>query len=395
MSLQLRGDLTCPDRRGSGAFKWDLAEAGEIPLWVADMDFAVAPEITAALHRRLSHPVYGYTAVPEAYKEAVLGWVASRQGWHPDLRHLLVLPGIMPAISLAIRTFTVPGEGVATFSPVYFPFFDVIRETGRQTVAVPLLERDGDAGSGDGAGLHYEIDLDALERALPQCRVLLLCSPQNPGGRVWTAAELEAVAACAARHEVLVIADEIHGDLTFPQQQFTPFLSVPGDDRYRLALQAPSKTFNIPGLPTAWAVIPDPRRRRAFKRTQEAAKLDLSNILSLTAAHAGYTAGAPWLDSVRQQIYDNYLLVRTELEQLPGVRVYRMEGTYIAWVKTGLPSEELSARGRAGGVWVMPGRRFGPEGEGHLRVNVATDPALLFEGLQRLKSVLSEAHDQV
>ncbi|POR04139.1 hypothetical protein AU468_03970 [Alkalispirochaeta sphaeroplastigenens] len=378
-----------PNRRGTGAFKWDLAKPEEIPLWVADMDYPVAPEIVEALEGRIAHPVFGYTLVPDSYYQAFCAWQLQRNQWELSPEHLAVAPGVMPSISLLIEAWTAPGEAVAIFSPVYFPFFEVVEQLQRRVVTVPLtVERTPE-------GPRQVIDPDRLDRALDEAGVLLVCSPHNPGGRVWSRQELEMIAEAARRRGVRVISDEIHGDLIFPGERFVPWHALDGADPRDVALQAPSKTFNIAGLPTAMAIIPDRGERQLFLDALHRRKQDLSNILAITAAEAGYARGAAWLEGVRRAVRENRELLRQDLAGEAGVAVYAAEGTFVPWVDCSVrwrerpgSSERFGLVARREGVWVSPGRQFGPEGEGHLRVNVATSPEILREGLQRLRRAL-------
>jgi cysteine-S-conjugate beta-lyase len=384
------------DRRGTGSIKWDLARSGEIPLWVADMDFPVASCITDALTARIAHPVYGYTAVPPDYREAFSRWQERRNGWRVLPEETVVVPGVMPSISLLVENCTRPGDGVAVFTPVYFPFFEVVEELGRKVQWIPL-----DVEYTRGVPRHT-IDEQALDRALQASRMLLLCSPHNPGGRVWTREELTTIADCADRYDVPVVSDEIHSDLLFPGEQFVPWLTVAGETSRRgdVALQAPSKTFNIPGLPTAFAVIPDERSRSDFERILHARKQDNHNLLALAAAHAAYIDGEQWLEEVRAELVENYRVVRDTLADLEGVAVYRMEGTFIAWIDFSArwkdcpgatrQSRQFDSVAREHGVWLSQGSRFGPGGEGHMRLNFATTADLLREGLVRVGRALAE-----
>ncbi|SIQ40150.1 cystathione beta-lyase [Alkalispirochaeta americana] len=378
-----------PNRRGTGAFKWDLAKSGEIPLWVADMDYPVAPGIVEALEERVAHPVFGYTLVPDSYYQAFCRWQLERNHWEISPDHLVAAPGVMPSISLLIEAWTAPGEAVAMFSPVYFPFFEVVEQLQRRVVTVPLgVERTPE-------GPRQVIDPDRLDQALDQARVLLVCSPHNPGGRVWSRQELETIAEAARRRGVRVISDEIHGDLIFPGERFVPWHALSGADPRDVALQAPSKTFNIAGLPTAMAIIPDAKERQLFLDALHRRKQDLSNILAITAAEAGYSRGASWLEGVCRAVWENRQLLRQDLAREPGVEVYAAEGTFVPWVDCSVrwqnrpdASEQFCLMARREGVWVSQGRQFGPEGEGHLRVNVATSPGILREGLSRLRRTL-------
>lgn len=391
--------LCNPDRRGTGSVKWDLARPGEIPLWVADMDFPVAPCITAALTERIAHPVFGYSLVSDGYRDAFCRWQEDRNRWKISPEEVVVVPGVMPSISLLVEHCTQPGEGVAVFSPVYFPFFEVVEELGRRVEWIPLTVE-----SSRGRPRHA-IDEQALDRALGNSRLLLLCSPHNPGGRVWTREELATIADCALRHEVTVISDEIHSDLLFPGEEFVPWLTVadevtanrPRSLRHDIALQAPSKTFNVPGLPAAFAVVPEESFRGELERMLHARKQDNHNLLALTAAHAAYNGAGPWLDETRRQLAENYRLLQDQLADLTGVAVYRMEGTFIAWIdfRTRWGGRRDAARrfdtlARDHGVWLSRGSRFGPTGEGHMRLNFATAPEVLREGVARVRRALAE-----
>ncbi len=392
--------ITAPDRRGSGAFKWDLAGADEIPMWVADMDFAVAPAITAALRRRVDHPVFGYTGVPDSYLDAVVEWERTRNDWPLSREQLVVVPSVMPALAAAVAELTRPGDRVATFSPVYFPFFDVVEQQERVLVQVPLAERTAADG-----WVQYAIDADALAAGLRGASLLLFCSPHNPGGRVWSADELATVCEVARREGVSVVSDEIHSDLVFPGERFVPWLTTGGATDRDMALIAPSKTFNIPGLPTATAIVPDPAWRDAYRRALAARMLKLPNLLAITAAEAAYRGAGDWLDAVRRRIHEHYLLLRELLADEPGVRVHTMEGTFIAWidfrgrwervdVAAGRDEASLSRRfgtlARRHGVWLSDGRQFGPEGEGFMRMNLATSRENVEEGIRRLRRALAE-----
>jgi cysteine-S-conjugate beta-lyase len=394
--------LTTPDRRGTGSFKWDGAGPDEIPMWVADMDFAVAPEIVAAITRRLDHPVFGYSGVPDSFREALVAWEQQRNDWEIDPRHMVVVPSVMPAIAVAIEALTRPGDRVITFSPVYHPFFEVVEGLGRTLVRVALAEETAPDG-----GTRYVMDTAALAGELEGTALLLLCSPHNPGGRVWSRVELAALRELVSRAGVPVVSDEIHSDLIFPGERFTPWLTVgpPGDRD--MALVAPSKTFNIPGLPIATAVIPGAEWRRAYRQALNVRMLRLPNLLAVTAAEAAYREGATWLDTVRGQIRHNYDILRTELAAERGVSVHSMEGTFIAWIDFRdrwhaaaasdlAPGDEASRSvafgelARTHGVWLSDGRQFGPEGEGFMRINVATSEERLREGIARVRRALGD-----
>lgn len=402
--------IETPDRRGSGAFKWDLAGDDEIPMWVADMDFSVAPEITAALHERIDHPVFGYTGVPDSYRQALARWESRRNGWEIDPDEMVVVPSVMPAMAVAVEALTTPGDRVVTFSPVYFPFFETVEALGRTLVRVPLVERTTASG-----GTQYAMDYTALSEALQGAELFLFCSPHNPGGRVWTQGELTTLHRTVAAAGVPVIADEIHSDLVFPGEQFVPWLTVGTATERDMALVAPSKTFNIPGLPTATAIIPGETWRDGYRRALHAHMLRLPNLLALTAAEAAYRHGDRWLDTIQATIHQRYELLRLELKAERGVQVHTMEGTFIAWIdlreRWGLPrdgveqpvvaggegseeaehmSKQFGRLARKHGVWLSEGTQFGPEGEGFMRMNIATSERNVKEGIARFRGALEE-----
>ncbi len=389
-----------PGRRSTGSIKWDLASPDEIPLWVADMDFPVPSAVTAALSRRLEHPIFGYSVVPDAYPGAVQAWQKERNGWDFPTRDVVVVPSVMQAIAVVIEEFTTPGERIGVFSPVYFPFYDVVEELGRTVVRIPLMIEET-----EGADPRYRFDTEALQETVGNLSMILLCSPHNPGGRVWSAGELNAVRKIAGEAGVRVVSDEIHGDLVFPDSTFVPWLKDGGDSG-DIALFAPSKTFNIPGLPTAVAVVHDEETRKRLRNALHARMHKISNLLTMEGALAAYRHGAPWLDGLRPLLRERYGDVLRRCSALEGVRVFAMEGTFIAWIdlreRWGLPrdarfpaaegrgagkgvSTRFTAHARTHGVWLSDGSHFGGEGDGFMRLNFATSSELLDEGLTRFE----------
>jgi cystathionine beta-lyase len=369
------------------------------------MDFPVAPQIVDAMKRRLEHPVFGYSSVPASYPYAFRRWQRERNGWEIDPDHLLVIPSVMQGLAVAIEAFTAPGDLVGVLSPVYFPFYDAVEELGRRIVRLPMLIEESDTGR------RYRIDYELIREQAPALSIILLCSPHNPGGRVWSAPELAELATIGADTGVPVISDEIHSDLIFPGEQFTPWLTVSGNAG-DLSLLAPSKTFNIPGLPTAWAVVPDPETRQTLAAALHARMHKLSNLLTMEAALAAYRHGGPWLDETRGTLSRHYRLVVDAMEDEAGVDLFTMEGTFIAWIdfrdRWGLrrdrrfpaaegrqgPERSLSRRfgsfARKHGVWLSEGSQFGPEGEGFMRLNFATSEQRLATGLERLAKAITE-----
>jgi cystathionine beta-lyase len=383
--------LTIPDRRGTGAFKWDLAAPDEIPMWVADMDYAVSPAIINALRDRLGHPVFGYTAIPDSFYSACISWYQRRHGWSIDRDAFVAVPSVMAAIAVAIESMTQPGDTIALASPIYPPFYTVIEELGRRVVDVPLgIEITGDRP-------RHRLDIGALASALDDSAAFLLCSPHNPGGRVWRRDELEALSEIADGTRTPIISDEIHADLAYPGETFVPWATVQTDG---ISLVSPSKTFNIPGLPLALAVISDRGVRERFERAVAARKLEMANLLAVTAAEAAYTGADDWVDEVRRAIAAAYSVLADAFAAERGVCPYRQDGTYIVWVDCrerwrNRDSRESASRAfvdvaREHGVWVSPGRDFGIAGEGHIRINVATSKELLEEGLRRVRRALTD-----
>lgn len=403
------------ERRGSGSIKWDLGGADEIPLWVADMDFPVAEAITRDLTARIAHPVFGYTLTPPGYLDAIAAWQRERTSWEVAAKELTIVPAMMSAIAQAVLTFTRPGDRIATFSPVYFPFFAVIERLGRTVVRVPLAiaTEAGAQSEPRGARPRYAIDTSRLETMVPGASMLLLCSPHNPGGAVWSREVLSEVASICRRNGVRVVSDEIHADLTHPGVRPVPWATVGNEGD--VTIVSPSKTFNIPGLPTATAYVAGDGPRREFREALGAAKLTEPNLLALIAAHAGYREGGAWLDGVRSRIEKNVLLASRRLEAVDGVRPFAMDATFILWVdvrerwgvdpalaavggvgggrtfdEAHSPSMRFGALARRHGVRISEGRQFGPEGEGFVRINVATDEATLEAGLDRLIAALED-----
>jgi len=379
---------TAPERRGTGSYKWDSAPADVLPMWVADMDFRTAPCILEALRRRIDHGVPGYTRVPEEYYEATARWFDRRHGWRPDRAHFLYTSGVVPAISAIIKAMTRPGDGVAVLTPVFNCFFSSIRNNGCPAACVELRADHGD-------GL-YHIPFDELERtaARPEVKVLLLCNPHNPGGRVWTRDELSRVADIARRHRLFVISDEIHCGLTYPGHDYTPWATVDTSADYAVCI-APTKAFNFAGLQIASIVAPDAEVRARIDRAININEVCDVNPLGVDATVAAYsTPGAEWLDALRVYLNGNFAVLGTFLaDNLPHASVMPLESTYLAWVDlgyTGLSSAQLAQLcEERGKVMLSPGHIFGPGGEHHLRLNFACPRSRLLDGLRRMAQAIN------
>ncbi len=376
-------------RAGSGALKYDAREAvfgrGEIvPLWVADMDFATAPEISAAIAQRAAHPLYGYSTRPESMKQALVSWMARHHGWQPALEWVRFSPGLVSAIYMAVQAFTRPGEGVIVQSPVYFPFYTAIRENDRRVLNNPLRLENG----------RYRMDLVDLKRQIEAgARLLLLCSPHNPGGRVWSREELEALLTLCREKEVVILSDEIHCDLVYSDHTHTPLASLPGAKEVCVTLLAPSKTFNTAGLTTAAVVIADERLQKRFDRIVCGVHLAGGNLFGDLAFEVAYTHGEAWHRQLMAYLEKSRdLMAAFVADRLEGIEMVVPEATYLAW----LDCRALGLSDRAlrrffiqkAGLGLNPGLQFGRNGSGFMRLNFALPRARLFEALERLERAL-------
>lgn len=374
-------------RRGTNSYKWDSVKQDDvIPLWVADMDFAVAPPIQEALRKRMEHPVFGYTLVPDSYYEAIINWFCRRHNWHIEKDWILYTSGVVPAVSCAIKAFTLPGEKVLLQTPAYNCFFSSIRNQGCEVLENELV-REGDT---------YRIDFDDFERkcADEKTTVFLLCNPHNPCGRVWTKEELQRMADICRKHHVKVISDEIHCEIIMPGCHFTPFALV--DEDNGVALNSPSKNFNIAGLQIANIICKNEEWRRRINRVINIYEVCDVNPFGVIALQAAYNECGDWIDEMNQYVWDNYqYLKRFVLDELPQIQVIRMEGTYLAWLDImcyELSSDEATQQLlHEGRVFVSSGTLYGKKaGEGYLRLNLACPRETLKQGLVRLGRVLGQ-----
>lgn len=374
------------DRRGTDSYKWDSApEADIIPLWVADMDFETFPGITEALQRRVAHGIFGYTRVPEAYYEAVCCWFGKHHGWHINREDIIYTSGVVPAVSAVIKALTLPGDQVIVQGPVYNCFFSSIRNNGCETVSNSLIYNKEE--------LRYEIDFDDLERKLAheRARLMLLCNPHNPGGRVWTRDELTRVAELCHKYGVRVVSDEIHCELTLYDNEYVPFGSLPDELSHgSITCCSPSKAFNTAGLQIANIVCRDAEVRNRIDRAiniNEVCDVNPFGVIALQAAYSD--EGYEWLTQLRAYISSNYDLLRERFaRELPKCKVMRMEGTYLAWIDCSelhIPSDEIEEMlMHENKVWVNAGSMYGTEGAAFIRINMACTSELLNEGITRI-----------
>ncbi|MCR5470052.1 MAG: pyridoxal phosphate-dependent aminotransferase [Prevotella sp.] len=376
------------ERRGTGCVKWDEGPSADvIPLWVADMDFKAAPAILDAVKRRAAHGVFGYTVVEEDYYEAIISWFQRRHEWSIRREEILYTTGVVPAMSVAIKALTMPGEKVLILSPDYNCFFSSVRNNGCEVLETALKRVDD----------TFEVDWADFEVKCSdeKTTVFLLCNPHNPCGRVWTKAELERMNDICLKHSVKVVSDEIHCELIMPGHKFQPFAAV--NDKCRqnsVILNSPSKSFNIAGLQAANIICAQPEWRRRLDRAININEVCDLNPFGPVALKAAYNESEDWIDELNQYLWGNYCFLRDFIEKkLPQWKLCRLEGTYLPWVdisSMGITAQQLCARLlNEAKVWINPGTMYGPQtGEGYVRFNIATQRSRLEEALKRIANIL-------
>lgn len=379
---------TVPNRRGTNCFKYDFArEMGMpedvLPLWVADMDFPTAPAVLERLHALAEHGIFGYTGVKDTYFSAVHNWYAQRFGWETQRSWLVTTPGVVFAIAIAIRAFTQKGDAILIQQPVYYPFANKVTENDRQLVVNPLVLKNG----------RYEMDFADMERKIVDYHVkmLLLCSPHNPVGRVWTKEELLRVGEICQKHGVLVVSDEIHADFTYAGHTHRVFASVKSEFAdFTITCTAPSKTFNLAGLQNSNIFIPNRQLRHAYKKELSACGCGGTNCMGMAACQAAYEAGADWLEQLKQYLAGNLAYIRQFLrEKLPEIALIEPEGTYLVWLdlrKLGLTEQQQRQLiVQDAKLWLDTGTLFGQGGEGFERINIACPRTTIEQAMQRLE----------
>jgi len=380
------------DRIPTSSVKWSLMKRitgyeDLIPLWVADMDFASPPEVVEALKERVAHPVYGYTVATQGYHDGLINWMKKRHGWSGIQRDwILYTPGVVAGFSFAIQAYSHPGDKVVIQRPVYYPFTSAILNNGRQIVNNPLKIVEG----------NYVMDYEDLrEKIDDRTRMIIFCSPHNPVSRVWKKGELEQLVEVCEEKDIIIVSDEIHCDLILGKTRHTPVACVSEEAMQRtVTLIAPSKTFNLAGLNNANAIIPNKKLRDSFRSviSKNAAH---NHIFGIIAQEAAYNKGEAWLEELLEYLRGNKeYLERFIEEKIPGLKMYPLEGTYLAWVDcTSLGMDDVELKEfmlKKAKLWLDEGTMFGSEGSMFMRINIASPREMLKQALESLEKAVNE-----
>ncbi|HIV73899.1 MAG TPA: pyridoxal phosphate-dependent aminotransferase [Candidatus Pseudogracilibacillus intestinigallinarum] len=377
---------TVHNREQTRSMKWDNRKAifnseEVLPMWVADMDFKAPEAVNNALKERAQHGIYGYTVITEDIRNNVTNWISLKHGWDVETNWLSFSPGVITSLHIAIQTFTNEGDNILIQTPVYTPFFNLIKNGNRQVVE-NALKYDGKT---------YTIDFDDLEEKLKTVKAFILCSPHNPVGRVWTKEELTKIAALCEQHDVLVFSDEIHADLVFDGYKHIPFASISEEARERtITCMSPTKTFNLAGLQASYIVTKNNQMRAKINAELGLQGFNMLNTMGVIALDAAYANGKPWLDQLMKVIEANKLYATTRIENETNgkLKVIASEATYLLWVdchELGLTDKELQAfMIEQAKVGLNAGSSYGTEGENFMRINIACPKATLQEGLDRI-----------
>lgn len=380
------------DRRNTHSVKWDslgsiygVTDEAAIPMWVADMDFAAPDAVNQALHDAANHEVHGYYGEDAEYRAAIVNWMAKRHGWVVDPAHIMTTAGLVNGTALCMQAFTEPGDGVILFTPVYHAFFKVLKAGGRDIIESEMRLADG----------SYHMDLEALEAQLKgHEKMVILCSPHNPGGRIWSTGELRALGDFCEKHDLILVSDEIHMDLTFPGETHLPAAVALPDLAHRLVMMtAATKTFNIAGSHTGNVIISDDALRTQFSQTLMATGTS-PNRFGLLTVTAAYAQGAEWLDALMAYLDENRRIFDARINAIPGLKSMNLQATYLAWVDfegTGMDKAEFTDRVQKQAL-VVPnhGPTFGKGGDSFLRFNIACRRAVLEDALDRIENAFSD-----
>lgn len=380
------------ERRKTRSVKWDLMEmlyeledaSDVLPLWVADMDFPAPPPVTAALKKRLEHPILGYTYIDEDVKKAIAGWQARRNDWHIEEQEIIFQSGVIPAMAAILQVFTNPGDAIVVTPPVYPPFFSIPQNQGRKVLFSELIENDGD----------YTLDFADLEDKFSKATFFIFCHPHNPGGRVWKEEEMKEILRLAEKHDVLIISDEIHSDLVLKPHKHIPLAKLAGKQAHRIfTCIAPTKTFNLAGIQASMMVVSDPKKRLRLENHAAAHGTGMMNAFAPVALKAAYEEGDAWLDELLDVLSSNMDYVIDKLgAELPAIKVHKPQSTYLMWLDCrglGLEEKELMEKLlHDGKVALEPGTKYGESGNGFVRMNVACPRPFLEDAVARIIKAL-------
>lgn len=380
------------DRAGTFSVKYDgrmsmFGHPDVMPLWVADMDFAAPAAVTEALIKRAAHPIYGYTQFPDGLYEALIDWLKSRYGWQIAREWIVFCPGVVSSLSTAILALSQPGEAIIVQPPVYYPFFSVVKKSGRKLLNNALQqEHEG-----------YRIDFTDLAQQAADARMLLFCSPHNPVGRVWHKSELEKLLEIAKQHNLVIVSDEIHADLIYPGHQHHNLASLTDTPELVITAIAPSKTFNIPGLNLSALIIPHPEQRLAIQTQLEIMHVSAANPFSIIAFEAAYREGRGWLDALMTYLAGTQEMVQQYLAAyLPQIKLIPSQGTYLLWLDCralGMHDDALKQFFISeAGIGLNPGIAYGKEGSGFMRMNIAAPRRHIKQALDNIRSALERSN---
>ena len=382
------------NRQGTLSLKYDglqqtFGSADVQPMWVADMDFAAPGAVTQALKARAEHPIYGYSMAPESLYEALIDWMRLKHNWHIQREWIVLTPGVVPSLSLVVAALTNQDDGVIVQPPVYFPFLSVANNTGRHLIENPLVLTLDSLGHST-----YQIDFEHFEACAKQAKILLLCSPHNPVGRVWSQHELQKLLAIAKQHQLIILADEIHADLVYPDVQHHVLATLDLEQDTVITAVAPSKTFNIPGLGLSALIVPHAPYRKAIQAHLTATGVSVTNPFSLVAFEAAYRHGHDWLNALLAYLQVTRDAVMAYANQhLPNITVVPAQGTYLLWLdcrQLGLDDQLLQQLFlEKAKLALSPGAMFGKGGSGFMRMNIGTSRKNVLLALDKLKQALN------
>jgi len=379
------------NRTNTNCIKYDaraafFGNADVLPLWVADMDFKTPDFIVEAIKKRAEHEIFGYTFRPESYNQSIVNWLKRRHNWEIEPEWISFSPGVVAGLTLAIEALSKPSDGVIIQPPVYFPFFDSVKGTGRELIENPLRLENG----------RYYFDLEDLKKKItPKTRLLLLSNPHNPGGMAWNEKELTELAQICLENKIVIVSDEIHSDLIFDGYKHTPLARISDEFAQNCVVcMAPSKTFNTAGLTTSFLVIANKRHLAAYKRVMQLPHLHMGNIFGTVALEAAYNHGDEWLTQLLKYLQENYAFLEQFFQKnLPGVKVMRPEATYLIWIDFsafGLTDEALNQKLIDAGVGLNRGVQFGKQGSGFMRINIGCTRSVLQEALERIRKAFQK-----